>query len=82
MKAAHSSGSRAKNGKVYTNVVIWINDDEDKFGNIGSISLSEPKDSQEKKTYIGNFKEPKSQAAAPLEKGEVAGDKESDDLPF
>lgn len=53
-KSGHSAITTAKNGKKYANVVIWINDKEDQYGKIGSIQLSQPKDSQEQKVYVGN----------------------------
>lgn len=58
-KSGHSSVTTAKNGKKYASVVIWINDKEDQYGKIGSIQLSQPKDSQEQKVYIGNISAPK-----------------------
>jgi hypothetical protein len=48
-----------KNGKKYLNINIWVNDEKDQFGNIGSINVSQSKDEREagtKKVYIGNFK--------------------------
>ena len=39
----------------YLNVSVWINDEEDKFGNIASIQQSTKKD--EPKLFIGNLKE-------------------------
>lgn len=72
-----------KNGKKYLNVSLWINDAEDQYGNIGSLQVSQTKDEREsgaKKTYIGNFKEPKPAAnAAPTLPPVVDA---SDDLPF
>jgi hypothetical protein len=53
-KAGHSAITTAKNGKKYANVVIWINEKEDQYGKIGSIQLSQPKDSQQQKVFIGN----------------------------
>lgn len=58
-KTGHSAITTAKNGKKYANVVIWINDKEDQYGKIGSIQLSQPKDSQEQKVYVGNVSAPK-----------------------
>lgn len=73
-----------KNGKKYLNVVIWLNDEE-KFGNIGSIQVSQTKDEREAKTpkqYIGNFKKPEPKPeAAPLPNG-LPGEGEIGDLPF
>lgn len=70
--------TQAKNGKLYLNVDIWINNDVDQYGNIGSISVRQTKDereAKEKKTYLGNFKTSELKSAAPEQKA-------FDDLPF
>lgn len=59
-----------KNGKKYLNVVLYINDQEDKYGNIASLQVGQTKEERErneKKVYIGNFKESNKQAA-PVQK--------------
>ena len=66
-KNGHSSITTAKNGKKYANVVIWVNDKEDQYGKIGSVQLSQPKDSQEQKVYIGNISAPKKAEAAQVD---------------
>lgn len=53
-KAGHSAFSRAKNGKVYFNIVIWDNDEANKFGQDVSIQLSPKKDTTSERIYIGN----------------------------
>lgn len=63
----------SKNGNVYTNITITINDEVDKFGNNASIFESQSKEEREAKTpknYIGN--------------GKViwTSDKKKDDLPY
>jgi hypothetical protein len=67
--------TQAKNGKLYLQVDIWINDQADNYGNTGSISIRQSKEEREaknKKTYIGNLKPvEKSNSAAPI-----------NDLPF
>lgn len=55
--SGHSAFTVAKNGKQYLNIAVWVNDNEDRFGNIASISLSKPKDGTDKTVYIGNLKE-------------------------
>lgn len=57
-KSGHSAFSRAKNGKVYFNADVWINEKADKFGNNLSIVLRSKKEhfQREGKVYIGNFK--------------------------
>jgi hypothetical protein len=71
--------TQAKNGKLYLSLDLWINDEKDQYGNIGSVSVrqtKEQREAKEKKTYIGNFK--------PLEKQapEAPSQEAFDDLPF
>ncbi len=61
-KAGHSSVKTGNNGKKYAQVIIWTNDVPDKFGKVGSIQLSQPKDSTETKVYIGSLDAPKEAA--------------------
>lgn len=44
-----------KTGRTYLNVNVWINDEEDKYGNIASVSQYFGKDKDV--NYIGNLKE-------------------------
>lgn len=56
-KKGHSAFSKSvKNGKVYFNMLTWINDEKDKFGNNMSHQLSSSKEMREKegKIYVGN----------------------------
>ncbi len=57
-KSGHSAFSKAQNGKVYCNILTWLNEKEDKFGNIMSHQLSSSKEMREHEgvTYIGNSK--------------------------
>lgn len=58
-KAKHSAFSKAEsNGHIYMNVLIWENDEPDKFNNNFSVQLNAAKDADEsqKKNYIGNLK--------------------------
>lgn len=57
-KKGHSSFTKAQNGKVYANILTWVNDVPDKFGNTMSHQLSSQKDMRDKeeKVYIGNSK--------------------------
>lgn len=59
LKNKHSAFRKGDNGKLYVNVNVWLNDTEDKFGNILSIQIVPHKDKKEteKKHYIGNCKE-------------------------
>ena len=48
-----------KNGKKYLNIVLWINEQEDKYGNNTSIQVGLSKEEREdgvKPTYVGNLK--------------------------
>jgi hypothetical protein len=56
-----------KNGKSYLNFNLWVNDEKDQYGNIGSINVSQTKEQREageKKVYFGNIK-PVERNAAP-----------------
>lgn len=58
-KKSHSAFSKSqKNGKVYVNIILWENDEADKYGNTHALQLSSTKDKRESegKVYIGNAK--------------------------
>lgn len=58
-KKGHSSFSKSvKNGKVYFNMLTWINEEKDKFGNTMSHQLNSIKEKREAegKIYVGNSK--------------------------
>lgn len=57
-KKGHSAFSKAQNGKVYCNILTWLNEKEDKYGNIMSHQLSSQKEKRESEglIYIGNSK--------------------------
>ena len=79
-KQLHPSFSKASNGKVYLNVNLWLNDQEDKFGNKASLKISD-KD-EVKGIYIGNLKEGKSGSAGLTEKDSSELTDSLEDLPF
>ena len=81
LKSGHSSGNRAKNGKVYVNINVWINDEKDKYGNDASVQLSPAKDSGHEKPYIGNLKFLEKSGSSEPVKAETFTE-ETDDLPF
>ena len=59
MKNGHSSFTKsAKNQKIYCNILVWLNDEKDEYGNDMSLQLSSTKDKreQEGKIYFGNTK--------------------------
>ena len=50
----------ASNGKAYCWCDLWINDEKNEYGNIGTISIQQTKEMRETKSpkeYIGNVKE-------------------------
>ena len=80
-KAAHSSCTRAKNGKAYADIVLWVNETPDQYGNTVSIQLNSKKEARETegKVYIGNAKPlPGDKTAAPANNAPEY----DDDLPF
>lgn len=83
-KKKHSGFSKSeKNGKIYANVSIWINDQPDQFGNDGSIQINPKKDSQDSKFYIGNVKlsEVKNSQVG-ITDSDINPTVDNDDLPF
>ena len=58
-KSKHSGFSKGQNGKIYVNVNIWLNDNQDKFGNIMSIQVNPSKEKKDidERFYIGNCKQ-------------------------
>ena len=62
------NGNLFSNGAKYLNVVVWINDEADQYGNNASIQISQSKEERDagvKATYIGNLKEPQSRNNEP-----------------
>ena len=62
------NGKPFENGAKYLNVVVWINDETNQYGNNASIQISQSKEEREsgvKATYIGNLKEPQSRSNEP-----------------
>lgn len=70
-KQGHSAFSKAQNGKVYVNILTWINDSPDKYGNSMSHQLSSTKEMREEegKIYIGNSK--KLETNKPVSSGDI-----------
>ena len=71
-----------KNGKKYLNFNLWVNDEKDQYGNIGSINVSQTKDerlAKVPKVYFGNIK-PVERNATPQQA--AASVDPTDDLPF
>lgn len=86
--------SRDKDGKPFLNgakylpIVLWVNDEPDKYGNDASIQISQSKEDREsgqKSAYIGNLKSnnQNSQSQQTKDLSQVASPAgEEDDLPF
>ena len=56
-------GNLFQNGAKFLNIVVWVNDEPDNYGNTASIQISQSKEEREagaKSIYIGNLKEPQS----------------------
>jgi len=76
------NGKPFENGAKYLNVVVWINDEVDKYGNNASIQISQSKEERDagvKATYIGNLKEPQGRNNEPTSARTTPV---ADDLPF
>jgi hypothetical protein len=95
-KKGHSAFSKAQNGKVYCNILTWINDEKDKFGNTMSHQLSSSKERRdaEGKIYIGNSKKLETSKPVspndidedlhnvPVREKAIVQEEAADDLPF
>jgi hypothetical protein len=58
-KANHSAFNKSdKNGKLYANIAVWLNDEPDQYGNILSFQLNSKKDATDEKVYFGSAKLP------------------------
>jgi len=78
-------GKPFQNGGKYYNVVVWVNDEVDQYGNIASVQESITKEEREqgvKSTYIGNLKDPNVQNEPKNANVPVGQAPEDDDLPF
>lgn len=79
-KKKHSAFSKSeKNQKIYANIKVWINDEKNQHGNIGSLQLNPRKDHETENIYFGNLREAKSTEKDISDKDAAAID---DDLPF
>lgn len=76
-------GNEFANGAKYLNIIVWVNDEEDQYGNTANIQISQSKEereAKEKPTYIGNLKEFKSKKQEP--NTDNPNENSEDDLPF
>ena len=78
-KANHSAfNTSEKNGKIYANIAVWMNDEPDQYGNVLSFQLNSKKDATDEKVYFGNAKMPDQVKSAPVEVAKTV----ADDMPF
>ena len=76
------NGNPFENGSKFLNIVVWLNDEPDNYGNTASIQISqlkEERDAGAKAIYIGNLKEPQSRNNEPTSAKTASV---GDDLPF
>lgn len=68
-KQGHSGFMKAKNGKVYASLTVWVNETEDQYGQSGSVQLNPTLDGKGKREYVGNIRKPKPKQAEPTGQG-------------
>ena len=80
------NGKPFDNGAKYLNIVVWINEEVDQYGNIASIQEGISKEEREsgiKPTYLGNLKNVAGQnVSEKTDDKKTESKKEEDDLPF
>ena len=85
-KKTHSAFTRSQaNQKVYVNILVWENDEKDKYDNTHSFQLNSTKDKKEAegKIYIGNAKPIERKEPVPLSQDDAKTFTDAvDDLPF
>lgn len=82
VKSGHSAFSKSiKNGKVYCNILVWVNEEKDEFGNNISLQLSSTKEKRdsEGKIYIGNAK--KLETSKPVSASDAPSDNWDANIP-
>jgi len=76
-KKNHSAFNKSeKNGKLYANIAVWMNDEPDQYGNVLSFQLNSKKDAPDDKVYFGNAKMPDGVKPVPAKSAT------DDNLPF
>lgn len=78
-KAGNKAFTKTESGKIYLNVRVWVNDEEDKYGNTASFQSNFKGAQKEDRFYFGNLKE-----STPIEEEVKAEDVNVDleNLPF
>lgn len=56
-KSGNKAFNKAANGKIYLNLNVWVNDEEDQYGNKASIQTNFKDADKDQKFYVGNLKE-------------------------
>lgn len=56
VKKGHKAFSRGKNGKIYFNVNVWINDEPDQYNNEASVQLNFKDATKDDQVYVGNLR--------------------------
>jgi len=80
-KQGNKAFKKADNGKIYLNLNVWINDEQDKFGNDASLQTSFKDAQKDEKHYFGNLKFSEFKEPSDLEENS-AEIPEINDLPF
>jgi hypothetical protein len=77
----HSAFTKGTNGKIYASINVWLNDKQDKYGNMMSVQINPSKEMKEleDRVYIGNLKE--SERAKRLSEKEASDFGEGIDVP-
>lgn len=85
-KAGKSAFTKSpKNGNIYCNIAMWLNDERDQYGNDGSIQINGKKESKEtegKGAYIGNFMKQGAGEPTPVTAADAAALPDISGLPF
>lgn len=79
-KSGNKAFTKTENGKIYLNVRVWVNDEEDKYGNVASFQSNFKGAEKEDKFYFGNLKE-STPINTEVSENDIDIDLESD-LPF
>lgn len=83
IKTVDKDGNRFANGAKYYDIVVWVKDSEDQYGNIAGIQegiTKEERESGGKGVYIGNLREVRRNNTQPQTAN--AATRDEDDLPF
>ena len=83
LKKAHSGFTKASNGKIYANVRVWLNEEQDQFQNDASIQITAKQDTGFANFYIGNMKFSITKESGAINAIDIDNlNVDEDDLPF